>query len=388
MEKDIIEAKAGALDRSKLVFKTSIVGIVVNVLLVGFKALVGLASNSIAIILDAVNNLSDAMSSVITIVGMKLAGKPANKKHPMGYGRIEYLTSAIISVIILYAGATSLESSIKHIIKPETADYSKTTLIIVAVAVVVKLLLGLYVKKQGDKVNSDALVASGKDALFDSVISLSTLVAAGVYLIWGVSLEAYLGVIISVIIIKSGFEMLGETLSKILGERVDPELSKRIKDAVCSFDEVKGAYDLTMNNYGPDSYLASIHIEVPDTLTAADIDRLTRQIQAKILADFNIYITGVGIYSVNTTDDEIRQIQNTVDGIILSHENVIQIHGFYVDKANKMISVDFVLSFDETSPDAVYADIAKRIGEAYPDYSLNLAMDTDISDLPFTLCFF
>ncbi len=380
MEKDIIEAKAGALDRSKLVFKTSIVGIVVNVLLVGFKALVGLASNSIAIILDAVNNLSDAMSSVITIVGMKLAGKPANKKHPMGYGRIEYLTSAIISVIILYAGATSLESSIKHIIKPETADYSKTTLIIVAVAVVVKLLLGLYVKKQGDKVNSDALVASGKDALFDSVISLSTLVAAGVYLIWGVSLEAYLGVIISVIIIKSGFEMLGETLSKILGERVDPELSKQIKDAVCSFDEVKGAYDLTMNNYGPDSYLASIHIEVPDTLTAADIDRLTRQIQAKILADFNIYITGVGIYSVNTTDDEIRQIQNTVDGIILSHENVIQIHGFYVDKANKMISVDFVLSFDETSPDAVYADIAKRIGEAYPDYSLNLAMDTDISD--------
>ncbi|MBE6719216.1 MAG: cation transporter [Ruminococcaceae bacterium] len=367
-------------NRSKQIFKTSIVGIAVNLLLVGFKAAVGMLSNSIAIILDAVNNLSDALSSVITIIGMKLAGKPADKKHPMGYGRIEYLTSAIISVIIIYAGATSLESSIKKIIHPEQADYSAVTLIIVAVAVAVKLMLGSYVKKQGEKVNSDALVASGKDALFDSVISLSTLAAAAVYLIWGVSLEAYLGVVISVIIIKSGLEMIGETLSKILGERVDSELAGNIKRTVCSFDEVQGAYDLTMNNYGPDNYLATIHIEVADTLTAADIDRLTRRIQAKVLDEYNIYIAAVSIYSVNTTDDEIISIKNNIDSIIMSHDNILQIHGFYVDKEYMMINVDIVMSFDEKEPDAVYADIKKQIEQAYPEYAINLAMDTDISD--------
>lgn len=380
MEKDIIQAKSDMQNRSKQIFKTSIVGIAVNLLLVGFKAAVGMLSNSIAIILDAVNNLSDALSSVITIVGMKLAGKPADKKHPMGYGRIEYLTSAIISVIIIYAGATSLESSIKKIIHPEQADYSAVTLIIVAVAVAVKLMLGSYVKKQGEKVNSDALVASGKDALFDSVISLSTLAAAAVYLIWGVSLEAYLGVVISVIIIKSGLEMIGETLSKILGERVDSKLAGNIKRTVCSFDEVQGAYDLTMNNYGPDNYLATIHIEVADTLTAADIDRLTRRIQAKVLDEYNIYIAAVSIYSVNTTDDEIISIKNNIDSIIMSHDNILQIHGFYVDKEYMMINVDIVMSFDEKEPDAVYADIKKQIEQAYPEYAINLAMDTDISD--------
>jgi len=380
MEKNIIEVKKDAVDRGKQIMKTSLVGIGVNLLLVAFKAVVGLVSNSIAIILDAVNNLSDALSSVITIVGMKLAGKPADRKHPMGYGRIEYLSSAIISVIIVYAGVTSLVSSVKKIIHPEAAEYSAVSLIIVGVAIAVKLLLGSYVKRSGEKVNSDALVASGKDALFDSVISASTLVAAIVFLVWGISLEAWLGAVIAVIIIKSGIEMLLETLSKILGERVDADLAGEIKKTVLSVPEVQGVYDLTMNNYGPENYLASLHIEVADTLTAADIDRITREIQTLVLDKFNIYIAAVGIYSVNTQDAEAMEIQKTVEEIILSHKTVIQIHGFYYDRARRMISVDIVLSFDEKDSDGVYKDIYDRITAAYPDCSLNLAMDTDISD--------
>ena len=204
------------MGRERQIIRTSIIGIVTNVLLAGFKAAVGLLSNSIAIVLDAVNNLSDALSSAITIIGTKIAGKKPDKKHPMGHGRAEYITSAVISLIVLYAGFTSLIESVKKIISPETADYSTVTLIIVAVAVAVKLILGKYVSSQGKKYNSDSLVASGKDAMFDSVISFSTLVAAGGFLIWGLSVEAYLGVLISIVIIKSGVEMIRDSISQCM----------------------------------------------------------------------------------------------------------------------------------------------------------------------------
>ena len=167
--------------RGNIIVRTSIIGILANVFLAGFKAGVGILSNSIAIILDAVNNLSDALSSVITIVGTKLAGREADKKHPFGYGRIEYLSSLVIAMIVLYAGITSLTESVEKIIHPETPDYSVAALIIVAVAVFVKIGLGLFVKTTGEKVNSDSLINSGKDALLDSVISVSTLAAAGIF---------------------------------------------------------------------------------------------------------------------------------------------------------------------------------------------------------------
>ena len=225
--------------RDRVIIRTSITGIIANVLLAVFKAIVGMLSNSIAVVLDAVNNLSDAMSSVITIVGPKLAGKAPDRKHPMGYGRVEYLSSAIISLIVLYAGISSLRESVGKIIHPEKADYSALTLVIIAVAVVVKIVLGRYVKRIGEKVNSDSLVNSGQDATLDSVISASTLAAAFIYMFFHISLESWLGAVISVVIIKSGIEMLRDTLSQILGERVDSELSRTVKEKIV---EVEGVY--------------------------------------------------------------------------------------------------------------------------------------------------
>ena len=175
-------------DREKTIIRTSIIGIAANVFLAAFKAAVGLMSNSIAIVLDAVNNLSDAGSSLITIVGTKLAGREPDKKHPFGYGRIEYLSAMIISVIVLYAGTTSFVESVRQILHPETPAYNTVSLLIVAVAVVVKILLGRYEKSVGERVNSDSLVNSGEDATLDSIISASTLVAAGIFLFFhGVS---------------------------------------------------------------------------------------------------------------------------------------------------------------------------------------------------------
>ena len=215
--------------RNRIIVRTSVIGILANVLLAAAKAVIGFAANSIAVILDAVNNLSDALSSVVTILGAKLAGRAPDKDHPLGYGRVEYLSAMIVAGLVLYAGITSAVESVKKIIAPETPDYSTTALAVIAVAVLVKVVLGRYVKAQGEKANSGALIASGADASFDAVLSLSVLVSALIFVFTGVSLEAYVGVVISGFIIKAGVDMMKETLDDILGVRMDKALSRQIK---------------------------------------------------------------------------------------------------------------------------------------------------------------
>ena len=368
------------ISREKTIVKTSAIGIIANVFLAGFKAVVGILTNSIAIVLDAVNNISDAGSSLITIVGTKLAGREPDKKHPFGYGRIEYMSAMLISVIVLYAGVTSFVESVKQIIKPETPDYNAASLIIVAVAVAVKILLGRYVKGIGKKVNSDSLVNSGEDATLDSVISASTLVAAGIFLIFQVSLEAWLGAIISIVIIKSGAEMLRDTVSQILGEQNDAELARSIKQTVTGFPEVHGAYDLVLNNYGPDSWNGSIHIEVLDTFSANELDQLIREITMKVMEEHHVILTAIGVYSVNTQDEEIIQARQKVREIVFAHEYVTQMHGFYWDKKQKTMRFDIVVSFEAGDRKAVYAQVVSDVQKAFPDIQLQVALDTDFAE--------
>lgn len=373
VEKSIAELTEA---REKAIVKTSIIGILTNVFLVGFKAIVGLLSNSIAIILDAVNNLSDALSSVITIIGAKLGAKLPDKKHPLGYGRIEYLSSMIVAAIVLYAGITSMVESVKAIISPEKAEYSAISLIIISVAIVVKLILGQYVKRQGKKHNSGALTASGSDALFDAILSASVLASAIIYLIWGISLEAYVGVIISVFIIKAGVEMMIETVNDILGKRGDKEETDRIKKLICEEPEVRGAYDLIMFNFGPSKNYASVHIELPDTMTVDKVDELTRRIQAKIYLNTGVILTGVGVYSYNTSDNETAKIRNAVQKIVLEHDWALQLHGFYADTENKTIRFDVVVSFDIDRAEALDI-LTKEVSSQFPGYSLQIVPDID-----------
>ena len=280
------------MHRDQVIIRMSLIGILANVFLAAFKAIVGAISGSIAIILDAVNNLSDALSSVITIIGTKLAGKQPDKKHPYGHGRIEYITAILISVIVLYAGITSLVESIKKIIDPSVPDYSAAALIIVGAAVLVKVFLGRYVSSVGKKVQSDSLAASGKDALMDAIISASTLLAAVIFLIFGLNLEAWLAAVISLYIIKSGIEMLRDSLSQILGERVDSELSRQIKETVTSIPGIYGAYDLILHNYGPDHMIGSVHIEVADTLSIDQLYELQSTVVNRIFTDYNVILAG------------------------------------------------------------------------------------------------
>lgn len=366
--------------RENVIVKTSIIGIAANVFLAAFKAVIGFVSNSIAITLDAVNNISDAASSLITIVGAKLAAREPDKEHPFGYGRIEYMSAIIISVIVLYAGVTSLIESVKQILQPETPDYSTLSLIIVAVAVVVKIFLGRYVKNVGEQVNSDALVNSGEDAKLDSVISASTLVAAGIFLTFHISLEAWLGAVISIVIIRAGIDMLKETLSKILGERNDKELAKSIRKTITAFPGVRGAYDLVLHNYGPDSWQGSIHIEVPDTYGANQLDKMLREIMVEVMQKHNVLLTAIGVYSFNTRDEEISRLEKKIREIVFSHQYVRQIHGFYLTKETKNIRFDLVISFDAPNRQVVFQEVVAHMQEEFPDYELQVVMDTDFSE--------
>ena len=367
--------------RDKIIIRTSVIGIAANVFLAAFKAVVGLTANSIAIVMDAVNNLSDAASSVITIVGTKLAGKEPDKKHPFGYGRIEYLSAMLISMLVLYAGVTAFVESVKKIVHPDTPEYGAAALIIVAVAVAVKIVLGRYVKSVGEKVNSDSLINSGADATMDAVISAATLLAAGIYLLFHISLEAWLGAIIAAVIIKSGIEMLRDTLSKILGERADARLARDIKESINAFPDVSGAYDLVLHNYGPDAFNGSVHIEVPDTLSADDLDKLLRKIMVEVYQKHNVLLTAIGVYSVNTRDPEASAAREAVSEIVTANPYVLQMHGFYLDKAEKTLRFDIVVSFGAPDRGQVYREVCESVQKAYPDYALQVAMDTDFSEV-------
>ena len=367
-------------NRDKTIIRTSIIGILVNVLLAAFKAVVGLLSHSIAVVMDAVNNLSDALSSVITILGTKLAGKEPDKKHPLGYGRIEYLSAMIISVIVLYAGVSSLVESVKKILHPEKPDYSATALLIIAVAVVAKIILGSFVKKKGLDVKSDSLVASGSDALHDSIISASTLAAAVIYLFFHISLEAWLGAIISAVIVKSGLDMLRDTVSEILGERIDAETAQSVKDTICQTEGVRGAYDLVINNYGPNRQIGSVHIEVPDTMTVGELDGLEREISKNVFVKHHLILTGISVYSMNMGDKEAVRVETGVRKILEEYPDVLQMHGFFLDKKDKTMKFDIIISYDAQNREQLYKEIMEKVTAAFPEYTPQVQLDFDISD--------
>ena len=364
--------------RDQIIIRTSIIGIAANIFLAAFKAVIGLLSHSIAVTLDAVNNLSDALSSLITIIGAGLANRKPDKKHPLGHGRTEYLSAITVSAIVLYAGINSAVESVRKIMSPETPDYSNISLIIIAAAVIVKIILGRYFTLKGKEAGSGALEASGADASFDAILSLSVLACAVLFRMTGISLEAFVGAVISVFIIKSGIEMMLETLDDIIGKRADPDKVREIKRLIKEEPEVRGVYDLFINNYGPGRDYASLHIELPDVMTVEEVDTITRRLQQKVYEGTGVIITGVGVYSYNTKDQEAAKIRNTVIETVLQHEWALQVHAFNADTKKKKMRFDVVLSFD-IDPRQGYEVIMKEIRRLYPDYAITITSDIDIA---------
>ena len=367
------------MNRSQEIIRTSWIGIVTNVLLAGFRAVVGVLASSVAIVMDAVNNLSDALSSVITIIGTKLSQRPADRKHPFGFGRIEYFSAIIIAVIVLSAGITSLIESVKKIFHPTEPEYTTVTLVIIVVAIVVKLVLGQYVKRKGQQLKSDALIASGSDALFDAVITLATLVSAGVMLLWNVSLDGILGALISLVIIKAGIEMLASPVNELLGTSIPAELSKQIIKETSDFEGVHGVYDLILHNYGPDVKIGSLHINVNDTMSAHEIHGLTRKITTYMYEHHGIIMT-VGVYAVATGDNRRAELQSKVMQSLAAHNDIVQVHGFYYSEKDQMLSVDVVPDISVHDDAALISQLTEEIQPLVPDMQVVIVVDHNYSE--------
>ncbi len=366
------------MDRNKKIIRVSIVGILANVLLAAFKAMVGLLSGAIAIVMDAVNNLSDALSSVITIVGTKLSERPADHKHPFGYGRVEYFSAIIISLIVIAAGVTSLVESVKKIFNPSTPEYTTLTLVVIIVAIAVKLVLGSFVKSQGKKLKSDALTASGADALFDAIVTLSTLVSAGIMLIWNINLDGIFGTLISLVIIKAGVEMLSSPLGELLGTRIEPELAHSIKQTALSFDGVCGAYDIIVNNYGPNTLIGSMHISVPENMTARQLHLLTRKMAEKYANNMGI-IMSIGVYAVHTGDTPMAKLQQDIVQAATNHPNVVQVHAFYYYDDQKLVTID-VVPDESIKNAAAFSELMKNdLHSLFPEYNFYIVVDFNYS---------
>ena len=367
------------MNRSQKIIRTSIIGIVANILLAAFKAIVGILASSVAIIMDAVNNLSDALSSVITIIGTKLSERPADREHPFGFGRVEYFSAIIIAVIVLSAGITSLIESVKKIFYPTEPEYTSTTLVVIVVAIVVKLVLGQFVKRQGEQLKSDALIASGSDALFDAVITLATLISAGIMLLWGVSLDGILGALISLVIIKAGIEMLASPVNELLGARISQELIHDIKKEVSAIKGVHGVFDIIVHNYGPNVLIGSLHINVYDTMDAHQIHGLTRHISEQMFARHGIIMT-VGVYAVATGDNSRAELQGKVMQALAEHKEITQVHGFYYFEQEHRISVDVVPDISVHDEAALAAQLSTEIKSIVPDEEVTIVIDHNYSE--------
>ncbi|MBQ3630577.1 MAG: cation transporter [Prevotella sp.] len=378
MEQDSSQNKT-AKGRALEIIRTSWIGIAANVLLAGFKAAVGVLANSVAIVMDAVNNLSDALSSVITIVGTKLSQRPADRKHPFGFGRIEYFSAIIIAVIVLSAGITSLIESVKKIFDPTEPSYTTVTLVVIIVAIVVKLVLGQYVKRKGEQLKSDALIASGSDALFDAVITLATLVSAGIMLLWNVSLDGILGALISLVIVKAGIEMLASPINELLGTSISAELTRQIVKEVSDFEGVHGVFDLILHNYGPDVKIGSLHINVYDTMSAHEIHGLTRKITTQMFERHGIIMT-VGIYAIATGENRRAALQATVMQTLAAHTDIIQVHGFYYSERDRMLSVDVVPDISVHDDATLVTQLTSEIQTLVPDMQVVIIVDHNYSE--------
>ena len=323
-------------ERNRGITFASIKGIIGNVVLVIFKMIIGLASNSIAIILDAVNNLTDVLSSVLTIAGTKLAAKGADKEHPFGHGRIEYMTTMAIAFIILGAGIGSLKESIDKILHPEVST-------------------------------------------FDAVITFATLVSAGLVYFFNVDIQGYVGALISLLILKAAYEILRDMYNHLLGVRADDDLIRNIKETIAQHPNVGGVYDLVLNSYGPGEVIGSVHISLPDTMTVGEVHPLTKGIAVHLYKKFGINMT-VGVYAENQPSVEVLEIKKALDQVISLYTNVVQLHAFYVREDKKIIYYDIIFNFDEEDPHGTLEKIKSELHNRYPDYTQFAIVDTDFSN--------
>ena len=362
--------------REGVVSATSILSIIVNLLIALVKVVVGLITSSIAIISEGVNNASDALSSVLTLLGTKLASKKPDAKHPFGYGRIEYFTSLIIAVLILVSGIEMLISSIKRVFNPEDLSISYISLAIIVFSAVIKYVLGNYTIKKGKQVSSDTLDALGTECKNDSYVSVVTIATALIYILFKLNIDAYAGIFTSALIIKAGLEILFNNISELLGQVGDKELAGKIYQEIRATDGIINAVDMILHNYGPDTYTGSVNVEIDHKKTVGEIYDFLHALQLKIMYEYNVTMV-FGIYAVDNDSKQSKKLRKQIAEYVIKHEHIHSYHAVYLDDESDKLYCDLVVDYEAGDWQAIRDDCAAYLKDKYPDREIVVNIDTE-----------
>lgn len=361
--------------REGVVSATSILNVIVNLLVALMKVIVGLVASSIAIVSEGVNNATDALSSILTLVGTKLAGKAPDARHPFGYGRIEYLTSMVIASFILVGGIEMLTSSIKLIFEPEELNVSYVSLAVVLVSAIIKYAMGVYTMKTGRRVGSDTLEAVGVDCRNDSYVSVVTIISALVYLLGHFSIDAFAGVFTSSLIIKAGYEIMRDTVSELLGQPADENLVRELYKEIRNTEGVINAVDMVLHNYGPDAYTGSCNVELDHKKTVGDVYEFLRSLQIRIYEKYRVAMV-FGIYAVDNDSTDAHKLRSEIADYVKSKEHIKSYHAIYSDaKTNKIycdLVVDYEADFEKTAK-----EFDEYLSKIYPDKQIQVNIDRE-----------
>jgi len=362
------------------------VGIILNIILFIIKLSVGLLLNSIAATADAINNLSDVASSVITILGFKLSSKPADKEHPFGHGRIEYLSGLIVSFIVLLTGVEFIKASLDRILHPVPVSFNMLSFILIVLTIFAKLWLGVFNKDIANAINSTALKASSLDAFMDviasSCVALSILLAKWV----SFPIDGYIGLLVALFIIYSGFTLIKETLDQLLGASTDPELAKEIITGIMSYEYIYGVHDLIVHNYGPGRCMASIHVEVPCDISIMKIHEIVDEAEKKLSKKLNVHLV-MHTDPINTYSEEVAKEKKSLEEILKSFSIINSFHDFRVvgEGEHKKLIFDIVINstikYTLEDKENLKVEIQNEVRKNHEFYNTVITVDNDFSVL-------
>lgn len=342
--------------RTRYGMLASVVGIFCNVLLFSVKLAIGLILSSLAVTADAFNNLSDAASSIISFVGVKMAGKPADAEHPFGHGRIEYIAALIVSFLVIEVGFTFFKSSISKIMHPEEITFDPVPFIILILSILVKLWMAFFNNKLGKRIDSKVMLATAADSLGDVITTSATVISIVICHFTSINVDAIAGLIVSGIVIWSGVSIAKDTLEPLIGQRVPSELYQKITDMVESYEGIVGAHDLIVHNYGPNRSMATIHAEVPNDVSIETSHEIIDRIERDAKKELNILLV-IHMDPVEMRDEEVLELRDKTSHIVHALDPELHFHDFRVLKENEQKN----LIFDLVVPDSYTEKDANRV---------------------------
>ena len=342
--------------RTRYGMLASVVGIFCNVLLFSVKLAIGLILSSLAVTADAFNNLSDAASSIISFVGVKMAGKPADAEHPFGHGRIEYIAALIVSFLVIEVGFTFFKSSISKIMHPEEITFDPVPFIILILSILVKLWMAFFNNKLGKRIDSKVMLATAADSLGDVITTSATVISIVICHFTSINVDAIAGLIVSGIVIWSGVSIAKDTLEPLIGQRVPSELYQKITDMVESYEGIVGAHDLIVHNYGPNRSMATIHAEVPNDVSIEASHEIIDRIERDAKKELNILLV-IHMDTVEMRDEEVLELRDKTSHIVHALDPELHFHDFRVLKENEQKN----LIFDLVVPDSYTEKDANRV---------------------------